>query len=142
MKTETIPTATVVPQNNPAAAYGGYQVKQELVFASRDQLDAMLSNRESLFVEQQLELLESVAQQIGCACIEQQNRYFVYDFNTGERLLEFKESSNPFERCCCRPYHAANIYGFDARQESPTVGQVLLQIYKPFKCGCCPACIE
>ena len=66
----------------------------------------------------------------------------VYDFHTGERLLFFHEESGWFERCLCKPYHAANIYGYDIRDNSPQPGQVLMQVHKPFKCGCCCACIE
>lgn len=158
MSGEKIPTATPIAQfvpglstAKPMAAYGGAGSAQvaagkggqlEYILGDRNSLDEMLSGRTDLFMEQELELFEALAQQVGFGCVETRNKYVVYDFHTGERLLFFKEESPIFERCCCKPYHTANIYGYDVRENSPQPGQVLMQVYKPFRCGHLCACCE
>ena len=57
------------------AGGGGAQQQKNYVLGDRNALDELLSGRTDLFMEQELELFEAIAQQAGFGCVETRNKY-------------------------------------------------------------------
>jgi len=94
-----------------------------------------IAGKKRFIIKQRFELIEAIAGQLGCGCVEQVNKYDIFDANTGFPVLYVEESSDMFERGCCKPNHTAEIQIFDARYGVP-VGQKVATIFKPFRCNC------
>lgn len=62
----------------------------------------LLNSTDSFFVQQQIRWGEAVT----LGCIEQQNRYHIYDKNTNTKIIVVKEDSADCTRCCCSPNHS------------------------------------
>jgi len=95
-----------------------------------------LVGRKKLVIKQRFDLREAVADQIGCGCVNFENKYDIFDLYTGEALVHVKEESSALQRCCFKPNHSAKLNFFDVRMGIPE-NSLMMVGKKPFKCCCC-----
>mmetsp|Transcript_6552 Transcript_6552/g.7931 ORF Transcript_6552/g.7931 Transcript_6552/m.7931 type:complete len:408 (-) Transcript_6552:246-1469(-) len=112
--------AVVQPAHQVDAKLGGYSFVQ---------------GRKQFLVKQHFEALEAAASTAGCGCIEFENKYDVFDLNSGEPVLFVKEQSDWFCRCCCAPNHRATLNVYDVRPGAPP-DKIAMVVEKPFKLNC------
>lgn len=110
---------------------------------------AFVQNKRQFMIRQKFEMMEAAAQALGFDCIEQKNKYDIYDAKTGESLMLVKEDSETCMRCCCHPNHQAKLFVFDTRHHSysaankpktsmsPPHASLAMTVNKPCKLNCC-----
>ncbi len=131
----------VVQVDNTAGAAGGVnknvvETQGEVVVQAEGVEFATLATLDKVYIQQKPNIGEAIAQQLGCCCVEQRNTYYVVHPESFQMVLEIKEDSDPFQRCCCKPGHAVDLEVTDLR-----TGQRAMTAKKPCKClGCCACC--
>ncbi|GBG26453.1 Phospholipid scramblase 3 [Hondaea fermentalgiana] len=101
---------------------------------------AALEGRERFVVKQHFQAAEAAAQQLGCGCFEQANKFDVFDADTGEMIIFVEEESGLCCRLCCSPNHEAKLHFKDVRYGVPA-DSFIMHADKPFKLNCC-ACFD
>lgn len=128
------PEQVIAQQNNSMASYN-----------PQGRFGFMQGKREFV-IKQQFAWMEAAAQAVGFGCIEQENKYNIYD-KDGQEVFYVKEKSNVLIRCCCHPNHEAKLFVYDTRhpqfnpknlpkQLGPGTPLVMM-VDKPFKLNCC-----
>jgi len=95
-----------------------------------------LSQCKSVVVKQKFQRVESLLQAFGLGCCEQANEYTVYDFHTGEQLMDVYEDSGVLCRSCCHPHHRLSLRYVDVRSGVAPSTTAMRSVH-PFKCACC-----
>jgi len=116
---------------------------------------ASLVPLDTLNIQQEVNVLEAVADAVGFGCCEQPNVYHVYDGKAdaasqkpGEaaHLLTIKEEGNECKdmvcRVCFNPFHTMTLQVTDAKTTEP-----VFWIDRPFRCCgcaylCCSCCLQ
>lgn len=114
-----------------------------------------LTNIDDLYIQQKVDVLESVASTaLSCTACEQPNTYYVYDgkaptemqqVNAPGHLFTIKEDfsgecSDICCRCCCNPFHPMTMTVTEMRFH-----ETVFVIHRPFKgcgCSCFPCCLQ
>jgi len=83
------------------------------------------TGRPQIHLKQKIDVLESL---IGW---EQNNKFRITDPITGDVIGMFKEDSEVCHRQCCKNMREFKAQVLDAQ------GQIIFQLFRPFKCSCC-----
>jgi len=97
---------------------------------------AVFEGRRRFIIKQKLDIGEAIAQQLGCPCCEQANKFRLFDAETGEEIMLITEESNIFCRACLHPHHRLELNFIDTRYGVPPDTHVM-HGKKPCKCNCC-----
>jgi len=96
----------------------------------------LLNSTDSFFVQQQIRWAEAVTG----GCIEQKNRYHIYDKNTNAKIIVVKEESEDCARCCCKPDHSLFAEFYHVEGDEP-VSQPFMTMERD-GCGCGDDCAK
>lgn len=99
-----------------------------------------MSHCNGVVLKQKVELMEAVTN----GCCEGANTYAIYDRDTARPMYVITEKSQCFERCCCKPSHAADMEVHET-PDGKSKGRKIYTFEKPRKltcCLCCPALCE
>jgi len=112
----------------PTAPYENVEDKLPVMMAEPVSSDSLLDtktidllqNTNSFIIQQQIRWAEAITQ----GCIEEKNRYHVYDKETNSKIMVIKEESPNWSRCCCKPTHSLfaefyHVEGEDDIADSP-----------------------
>lgn len=110
---------------------------EAVVFASPTPVNAtphgFLPGYNRLIMKQKFEGCEALAACLCCGCVEFENKYDIFDANSGQPIMFAKEESNCCFRCCFSPGHCAKVNVYDVRGGA---SEPIFTMDKPCKCPC------
>ena len=74
----------------------------------------MLAGVTRMTIQQEFSAVEAATGMMGCGCCETENRYKVFNGQTGQPLMVIEEKADMCSRGCCAPEHSLLVHFYSA----------------------------